>query len=473
MSKRIVIIGGGTAGASAAFSARKTDRTAEITVLNKESYPTYSRCGLPFAIQGIIQPIEKLVVFPQKFFQSQKVNYLGNVLIRSIQTDNKTVVTESGDKYDYDTLVIATGATPLKPPIEGINLPHIFTIRTIDDAQKIISTKTRTGETAVIIGASFIGLEMAEALKIKGYKVTIVEAIKTMWRIVDADVSQIINQHLTDNGIKILEESMVEKITPDSVTVRHTIPTQSVGTTIPATIVIISAGVKPDIELARAAGLDIGPSNGIKTNPMLETSKTGIYTAGDCAESYSAITGEPIVSGLGTIAARQGVVAGANAAGAQLKSPPLINASILKIFHMEIGSAGFTETHLTKNIPPKPARPKGRSGGRDPDRSVGTSGFTPVSILIKYPSLPHYYPGGEDIHTKLIADKESGRILGGQVLGKSRLSGRVDMLSLAIEQKMTIKKLAQADFCYSPPCSDIWNPLAVAAQGLMRKISHR
>jgi NADH oxidase (H2O2-forming) len=271
-----------------------------------------------------------------------------------------------------------------------------------------------------------------------------------MWRIVDEDVSQIINRYLTDNGINVLEESMVEKISPDSVTVRHPI-TKAVAT-IPATIVIMSAGVKPDIELARAAGLDIGPSNGIKTNSMLETSKAGIYTAGDCAESYSAITGEPIVSGLGTIAARQGVVAGANAAGAQLKSPPLVNASILKIFHMEIGSAGFTESYLNKNKSHK---------------------FSPVSILIKYPSLPHYYPGGEDIHTKLIADKESGRILGGQVLGKSRLSGLVDMLSLAIEQKMTVEELAQADFCYSPSCSDVWNPLAVAAQGLMRKMSHR
>lgn len=448
MAKRIIIIGGGTAGASAAFSARKTDRTTDITVLNREPYPTYSRCGLPFAIQGIIQPVEKLIVFPQKFFQMQKINYLGNVVIREIQANKKTVVTESGDKYNYDTLVIATGAMPLKPPIEGINLPHVYTIRTIADAQKVIAAKS--GGSAVIIGASFIGLEMAEAMKIKGYDVTIIEALRTMWRIVDGEVSQLINQHLNTNGIKVLEESMVEKINPDSVMVRNT-KTKDV-TTIPATIVIMSAGVKPDISLAKAVGCEIGTSGGIKTDSSLQTSKPDIYTAGDCAESYSAITGEPIVSGLGTIAARQGVVAGANAAGAQVKAPPLINASILKVFHMEIGSAGFTEAQLTKNT---------------------AHGFNPISILVKYTSLPHYYPGGEEIHTKLIADSQSGRILGGQVMGKTQLSGRVDMLSLAIEQKMTIEQLAQADFCYSPPCSDIWDPIAVTAQGLVRKMSHR
>jgi NADPH-dependent 2,4-dienoyl-CoA reductase/sulfur reductase-like enzyme len=214
-------------------------------------------------------------------------------------------------------------------------------------------------------------------------------------------------------------------------------------------LVIVSAGVRTDIEIAKKAGLEIGTTGGIKVNARLESNIAGIYSAGDCAESISAITKEPITSGLGTIAARQGVVAGANAAGADIKAPPIINAFILRLFHKEIGSAGLTESHIKKN----PAL-----------------GFTPVSTLLKYPSLPHYYPGGEYIYTKLIADSATGRVLGGQIMGSSGIGSRVNMLSLLIESGRTVEQIVHADFAYSPPCSDTWDPLSIVAQGLLRKI---
>ncbi|MCK5578711.1 MAG: hypothetical protein KAI63_04220, partial [Planctomycetes bacterium] len=192
-----------------------------------------------------------------------------------------------------------------------------------------------------------------------------------------------------------------------------------------------------------------GQTGGIKVNERLESNLKDIYAAGDCAEVVSALTGEPILIGLGTIAARQGVVAGANAIGGDKKAPPVLNSSILKTFGLEVGSVGFTEQYLREK----------QSGKLDP-----------VSMLIKYPSLPHYYPGGVDIHIKLMADKKTHRLIGAQLLGKTSIAPRINTLALAVEKGMTIEELTQSDFCYSPPVADVWDPIAIAAQAVSRKL---
>lgn len=459
--KRILIIGGGTAGASAALAARKNDRSAEITILDEESHPTYSRCGLPFAIHGLIQPMERLIVFPHHFFRNQKITYLNNIKVGEIKTGTKAVITEKNDTYDYDALVIATGAAPIKPPIPGVDFSNVFTLRTMADASKIIEwTKAASPGLAgrrassgsvrsvALIGASFIGLEMAEALAAPNCDVTVVEAVRTLWRMVDEDVGNLVKQHLEQSGIKIIEQTRVERITGSEMIINRAGKSER----LPAEMVICSAGVKPETALARAAGIEIGPTGGIKTNQYLQSNFPFIYSAGDCAEGSSAITGEPITIGLGTIAARQGVVAGINVTGGELKSPPILNSSVLRIFGLEIGSAGFTEAYL-----------------REKHHHL----FSPVSALLKYPSRPRYYPGGTDIHIKLIADKKSRRVLGGQILGRTAVGSRVNTLAVAIQKEMTVDELTQSDFCYSPPLSDTWDPLAIAAQSLQRKMGNK
>jgi NADPH-dependent 2,4-dienoyl-CoA reductase/sulfur reductase-like enzyme len=456
MGKRIVIIGGGTAGASAAFSARKTDRSAEITVLDKESYPTYSRCGLPFAIKGVIPALENLIVFQDKFFTQQKIDHLKNTEVIKIDPKAKTVSVKNYNQQStirnlsYDSLIITTGSSPAKPPIPGADLPHVLTLRTIDDARRILDL-IKSVESVAIIGVSFIGVEIAEALHAKGISVTLIESVRTMWRAFDEDIGKIINDLLAAHNIKVLENAMVTGITSKEVQLKD----QSIK----ADLVIISAGVKPAVALARDAGIEIGKTGGIKVNEYLQTSMENIYSAGDCTEVKSAITGEPITIGLGTIAARQGVVAGTNAAGdIRQKSPPVCNSAVIKMMDTEAGSAGFTEQHL------KEKDVIARSG------ATQQSQFSPVSMFIKYPSLPHYYPGGTDIYVKLIADTKTHILLGGQILGKTAIAPRVNTLALAIEKKMIIDELAQSDFCYSPPVADIWDPIAIAAQSLLRKI---
>jgi NADH oxidase (H2O2-forming) len=447
MLRKIVIIGGGTAGASAAFAARKSDRSAEITVIDKDNYSTYSRCGLPFAIKGEIQPIEGLIVFPSKVFAVQKI-------IQKLQTEviqinhqaremaYRNMVTDETGKISYDTLIFATGATSSKPRIKGIDNDNVFVLRTIDDGKRIIqfakSVITATalrGRSVAIIGASFIGLEVAEALKHLGFETAVIARRYLLRPMLDKEISGFIKQRLSNEGIKLVEDKPVSDLS------------EVVGD-----IVIVTVGINPQTKLAREIGVQIGTTGGIRTDQYLRTNLPDVYAAGDCAEGISGITAEAMVSGLGTIAARQGMVAGANATGKSETAPLIFNASILRLFDMEIGSVGLTEDYIANNK---------------------NLGITSVSSLIKYPSLPHYYPGASDVHIKLIADKETRRIIGGQVLCKSGAELRVNMLSLAIQNKMTITDLQKSDFCYSPPVCDIWEPIVIAAQSLSARLSHR
>ncbi|MBI5778564.1 MAG: FAD-dependent oxidoreductase [Planctomycetes bacterium] len=455
MPKRIVIIGGGTSGASAAFSARKHDRTAEVTIIDRESHSTYSRCGLPFAIKGVINPIENLVVFAPKIFASQKITQKLATEVTGInhqtrEVTYKSITTGEAGKVNYDALIFATGSTPSKPPIGGIDGPNVRVLRTIDDAKNIISS-AKSVQSVVVIGASFIGLEVAEALKHLGLDVTVIEQRYLLWRMLDKEISQMARQKLTDHGIKLIEDKSISDLNEykDS-------------------LVIISTGVRPSVKLAKDMGVTIGTTGGIKVDKTLRTNLPDVYAVGDCAEAVSDLTGQPIVIGLGTIAARQGVVAGANAAGKPCPDehrdwsgaptgahrehetgPAILNASVLKLLDMEIGSVGMTEFGMAS----------------------AECGFNPISALIKFPSLPHYYPGGTDVHVKLIADKATKRIIGGQVMCSSGAALRVNMISLAIQNKMTIADILKSDFCYSPPVTDVWEPVMIAAQGVAAKLS--
>ncbi|MFA5794336.1 MAG: FAD-dependent oxidoreductase [Candidatus Brocadiia bacterium] len=441
MPKRIVIIGGGTAGASAALAARKSDRQAVITVLSREAYPTYSRCGLPFAIGGVIPALENLVVFPEKVFAAQKIDLKLNTEVTKLNVQTKEVTYRQADKdgiINYDALIITSGSVPSVPGplLKVLGSRRYFVLRTIDDARRIMA-QAASAKSALIIGASFIGLETAEALKEK-YKldVTLIEQFRVLWRMLDVDTSKLVYDHLVAHGIKVRENETLSDLSavPESA------------------VIIVSAGIRPETAIFKEAGIEVGPSGGIKTNEYLQTNFPDIYTAGDCAESVSGATGEPLLIGLGTIAARQGVAAGINASlpadSIDRKTVPIIlNASVLKLLGREIGSAGFTEEYFKK-----------------------TGKISTASGTIKFLSLPHYYPGGSDVHVKLIADRSTGAIVGGQVLGQSAVGARVNMISLMIENRMTVSDVLRSDFCYSPPVADIWEPITIAAQALERVI---
>ena len=443
MNVDVVVIGAGSAGASACFAARKQDRKANIVCINKEPYPTYSRCALPFVISGEIDSFNTTTVFESDFFKKQNIELLLGAEIISVNIKEQYVQT-SERKIEFTSLVIATGGKGRLPDIPGIENEGVFVLRTRDHGDAILKRSAK-GKKAIINGASFIALEVAEALKHRGMDVSCIIRSRALRSMVDNQFSIMIEEKLEENGITVLKGAPVTEITGDG-TVNHVIVN---GEQIPADMVIMSTGTEPDVCLARDMGLDIGQTGGIKVTEQLETSASNIFAAGDCVESQCFIRKQPFISGLGTIAARQGMVAGANAAGAKLSSPPVLGASIMKLFDMEIGAVGPTEDFA-----------------RDAGFDIAVSG-------VKYPDKPHYYPGGKDVHVRLLANKEDGKVVGAQVIAKEGVAARVNMLSLAIQNHMTARELQMADFCYSPPCSDTWAPEAIAATGLAKRLQRK
>jgi NADH oxidase (H2O2-forming) len=440
MERKIVVIGAGSAGASACFAARKQDRKAEITCINREPYPTYSRCALPFVIGGEIDSFDTITVFRPDFYKSQNIELMLGTHVESADIAGKRLKTSAGE-IDYTSLVLATGGKANVQNVPGARLDGVFVLRTCDDGKSILNV-AQAGKNAVINGASFIALEVAEALRRRGMNVTCVIRSRALRSMIDEPFSKLVEEKLIGKGIIILKGSPLTKVLGDKKVTGVLVGEKEVR----ADMVVMCTGTTPETGLARAMGLEMGQTGGIKVDGRMETSVKGIFAAGDCVESQCFIRKVPMLSGLGTVATRQGMAAGANAAGGDAQAPPVLGAAVMKLFDMEIGAVGLTEDFARE------------------------AGFDVVASTIKYPSLPHYYPGGTDVHARLLADKKNGRIIGGQVLVKRGAAERVNMLSAAILKGMTAGEMHMADFCYSPPCADIWAAEAVAAGGLAKRL---
>jgi len=441
---RMVVVGCGTAGASAAFSARMKDRGAEIVLIGDEEQPTYSRCALPFVIAGEVSPPEKCIVFDEKRFRSQKIELIKPAKVVELDTDDCRVVCETGAgrrEFGYDSLVLATGGYAAVPKIDGAELPGNYSLRRYEDALRIMEV-ARSGMSAIVNGASFIALELAEALKLRGLDVKLVVRSRPLRSFVDAQISRVVGEHLRKNGITLIEGAEIERIEGgervESVVVG--------GEQILCEAVFHSTGTRPNVSLAASAGIGIGETGGVEVDEFARTSVENVYACGDCAEVEHSVSGGRVLSALGTIAMRHGVAAGENAAGGKRRVAPVLGATVMRLFGLEIGSAGLTEVQA-----------------RD-------AGFDAFSVQTKYPSLPHYFGGGEEVLVRLVVERKSGKMIGGQVVCKSGAALRVDILSCAILNGMSVDEFSNADFCYSPPCSDVWLPEAVCANVAVRRL---
>ncbi len=445
MSKKIVIVGNGTAGASVALAARKADRKAEITILERNSFPTFSKCALPFVIEGKIKEFEDITVFSHKFFRQQKINLVNNAEVAAIDPDAKKVVyTLDGAEraIEYDKLALTTGGYAWQPRTEGDETGNVFVLRDIADGEKIraVALKSRTG---VVNGASFIAGEIAEAFVTRGLKTTMIVRSRMMRTMIDADMSKIVEQHMIDNGVDLIKGETISRVIGNG-TVKAVVAGDH---EIPCDVLVNSTGVRSDVTLAKSIGLETGTTGGVVVDKSMKTSNGDIYTAGDCAEDRFGLLGFPFVSLLGTVATRQGVVAGQNMVGGKTQVAPFYNAAVIKFFGLQIGSVGMTSDIAEAN------------------------GMKVEALKVTHTTLPHYFPGGKDVHVKLLADPGTGKLVGAQVLAEETVPETINTLSLAIQNGMTIPQIAMADFCYAPPCADIWAPASIAAQGLGRKLA--
>ena len=445
MTRKIIIIGAHAAGLDAASAARKTDRTAEITLITKEEKPAYSRCGLPFVIGGHIKTFDDLIVFPDRFYKMMKLNLLTETTVTNIDSEGKTVdiQNKSGNKeiLTFDSLIIATGADPFLPPIKGREKNGIFVVRTLEDGAKI-SKAVEKAKSAVIIGAGLIGLEVAVACLERDLKTTVVEFLPYVLPILlDKAMAERVQKALEEKGMNIIVGKGAEEFTgTDKVT-----GVLVGGETIPADLVVVATGVRANIELAKNAGITLG-QKGIKANVKMETNIKDVYAVGDCAESINLVTHRPMMSQLGTTAVRQAKVAGINAAGGYSTFTGALGSWITRLFDTEIGGTGLTEF------------------------MAGRAGIKTVSGTIVSKTRADYFPGALPIRIKLVADNETAKLIGAQIIGGEEVTQRINALSFAILNEMSIKELAKAETCYAPPVSETWEPMVLAAEMVLRKL---
>jgi len=444
-----VIIGANAAGVHAANAARKTDPKVDITIIDKEPYPAYSRCGIPYVLGGEIPSFEDLAAFPPSHYRMMKFDLRLETNARSINLDDKIVLIENKEgnfeALKFDSLILATGAAPFIIPIEGHKLPGVFPMRTINEGYEI-QQSMKTAKDAVVIGAGFIGLETAHACAANKIKTTIVELMPyVLPALFDEDMADYAQKKIEEHGVKVVVGRRV-----DAILGKEKVEGVSVaGEEIKADLVIMAAGIRPRTDLIRGLGVELGVTRAIRVNPRMETSVSGIFAAGDCVESQSSITGLPCLYQLGTNAVRQGTTAGINAAGGYAANPRVICSAVTKIFDFELGAVGLSEFQ------------------------AGKVGFQTVSSSITGKTRAPYFPGGKEIKVKVIAEPVMGRVMGSQIVGGEDVAQRINMLSVAIQKEMTVVELSAADTSYAPPVAETLEPVALAAEITAKKIRRR
>jgi NADH oxidase (H2O2-forming) len=447
MARRILIIGANASGVDAASAARKKDRTAEITLVTQEKTAGYSRCGLPFVIGGHISSFTDLVVYQPAYFQMQKLNLRLETKAIAINTKDKTVAIQTKvgatENLQYDSLVIATGADSFMPPIKGREKQGILSLRGIEDGERIDAAVKEGAKSAVIMGAGLIGLELGVGLMERGLKVTIVEMLpQILPQLLDADMAKLVQQHLEDKGMRILLNKGVEEFLGDE----KVTAVKAGGDVIEADLFISAFGVRASTKLAADAGIPLGETRSIKTNGRMETEIKDVYAVGDCAEAPSIITHRPTCAQLGTVAVREGKVAGANAAGDYSLFGGVLASAVTRLFGIEAGNTGLTETAAARNR------------------------FEVVTGAISSKTRADYFPGAKPIKIKIVVEKESQRIIGAQVVGGEEVTQRINCLSFAIQKGMTVRELAKADTAYAPPLCETWEPMVLAAEMVLIKL---
>lgn len=446
MPRRIVIIGAHAAAADAASAARKTDRTADITLITKEDKAAYSRCGIPFVLGGQIPSFDDLVVFPPTFYKMMKLKLRLETTVVKIDTNTQTVdirdKTGKNETLPYDSLIITTGSAAFMPPIKGREKQGVYVIKTIEDGRKI-NEAIKTAKSAVVIGAGLIGLEAAVAFVERGIKATVVELLPyVLPAMLDQDMAKVVHSMLEEKGLNIIINRGVDEILGNE----RVTGVSVAGEQLPADLVLVATGVRANTELAKNAGIILGETRSIKVNMKMETNIKDVYAAGDCVECVNLITGRPTMSQLGTTAVRQAKVAGTNAAGGYSIFPGVLSSSVTRLFNVEIGATGLTEFMANRN------------------------GIQTVKGSIKSKTKADYFPGAKPIMVKIVVEKETQRVIGAQIIGEEEVGQRVNALSFAIQKQMSVRELAKADTCYAPPVAETWEPMVLAAEMALRKL---
>ncbi len=456
---RVVIIGGVATGPKVAARLRRLRPDADITVIEQGELISYGSCGLPLYLGNLVPDMMELMMTssgsvrdPDYFHHTKQVKVLNNTRAEEIDRINKTVkirnlVHNQQDALPYDYLVLATGGSPAVPSLPGTDLPNVFTLHHPKDAQALReSVRSKKLKHITIIGAGLIGIEAADALFSPRVKVTLCEAQpQILPKLLDADMAALVEKEVRNRGVEVLLSCQVRSlIAGDNGAVALVETTDGV---IETDAVILAIGTRPTVELARAAGIELGVTGAIKVNSHLQTEDPSIYAGGDCVENYDLLSGQPVYSPLASTANKHGRIIADNISGRDSKFPGVNETSVLQCFEYNIGRTGLGEEEARKH------------------------GFDVSSVIISGFDNTHYYPMHEKVKLKLIADKSSCRVLGAQVVGAGEAIKRLDVLVTAMKYGATLEDIANLDLGYAPPFSTAIDLVAHAANALSNKIS--
>jgi NADPH-dependent 2,4-dienoyl-CoA reductase/sulfur reductase-like enzyme len=449
--EKIIVIGGVAAGTKAAAKSRRLKPDAQIDIYTDDTHVSYSACGLPFFIEGNFNDADMLIARTVVEFEAENIHIHLLNKVTKILPDKKQILVLDKEKnqefsVDYDKLVIATGARPVIPPIKNINLKNVFTLRTMEDGIAI-KEKVLQSKNAVIVGGGYIGVELLEAFVKQGLSVKLIEFAPRIMSIFDDDISDIIKNHILEqNGDKveiINSDCVVEFLGEDSVT---GVKTKN-GLEFDADFVIVATGVKPNVELAVDAGIELGVTGAIKVNNKMQTNISDIYAAGDCIEKIMMVSKTPVWIPLGSTATKEGRCAAINLCGGDDTFDGILGSAVTRYLGFTMSITGLTEKQALK------------------------LGYEPVSETVTKFDKVGYMPNAKNITVKLVADRKTRNLLGAQGIGCGDVDKRVNTVATGLICPMTVDDFFSSDITYAPPYSPSIDPLLTAAENLIKKLN--
>ncbi|MGH4032267.1 FAD-dependent oxidoreductase [Actinomycetota bacterium Odt1-20B] len=445
--ERLVVVGGDAAGMSAASQARrlKSPEELEIVAFERGHFSSFSACGIPYWVGGDVPERDQLIARTPEEHRARAIDLRMRTEVVELDPAGRRVrsrdlETGAEEWTAYDKLVIATGARPIRPQLPGIDAPGVHGVQTLDDGQALLDTLSRTtGRRAVVVGAGYIGVEMAEALVNRGYEVTVVNRGAQPMSTLDPDMGRLVHEAMSGMGIGMVNDAEVTKILTGEDGRVRAVATEDAE--YPADVVVLGIGVRPETELARAAGLPLGEHGGLLTDlAMRVRGFDDVWAGGDCVEVLDLVSGRERHIALGTHANKHGQIIGANVGGDYATFPGVVGTAVSKVCALEIARTGLRE------------------------RDAHAAGLRFEKVTIESTSRAGYYPGAALMTVKMLAERRTGRLLGVQIVGREGAAKRVDIAAVALTARMTVEQMTALDLGYAPPFSPVWDPVLVAAR---------
>ncbi|TLS41546.1 flavoprotein oxidoreductase [Streptomyces montanus] len=445
--ERLVIVGGDATGMSAASQARRMrgPEELEIVAFERGHFSSFSACGIPYWVGGDVAERDQLIARSPEEHRERGIDLRMRTEVTELDVAAGRVRArdlESGAEEwtSYDQLVIATGARPIRPPLPGVDAPGVHGVQTLDDGQALIDTLARThGRRAVVVGAGYIGVEMAEALIKRGYEVTVVNRGPEPMATLDPDMGRLVHEAMEGLGITMVNDAEVTKVLTGEDGRVRAVATEDAE--YPADVVVLGIGVRPETALAKAAGLPLGDYGGLLTDQAMRVrGYENVWAGGDCVEVLDLVSGRRRHIALGTHANKHGQVIGANVGGGYATFPGVVGTAVSKVCDLEIARTGLRE---------KDAR---------------RAGLQFETVTIESTSRAGYYPDAAPMKVKMLAERRTGRLLGVQIVGREGAGKRVDIAAVALTARMTVEQMTTLDLGYAPPFSPVWDPVLVAAR---------